>query len=259
MKYKLIFILLAFSLLSQEKETPIYIHQSKNDPQYGANIRKSEEMLNKNISKANEALGEYSTILSMKIGTLPHKTILTKGITQGNDCLPLKKRYEPANCIKIEQFDFIEGERGEAQGQKNKSITLFFDNNVKPEGDRDVPSTGKLLKIKSRFFSHNIYTTDKKMVEVLDADPLGNPDHDDRIFITSQVDGESYNSSSEILEDGSQAGKYSLKSLENTKSNPLRNHFKREAYIKHLLSFEKILSKIFHSNETMGGKKEKQQ
>lgn len=251
MKYLFIFILVASNVFSQEKEVPVYIHQSKNDPQYGANIRKSEEVLNKNIAKANEALSEYSAILSMKIGTLPHKTILTKGITQGNDCLPLKKRYDSANCIKIEQFDFIEGERGEAQGQKNKSITLFFSNSVKVEGDKEVPVIGKLLKIKSRFFSHNIYTTDKKMVEVLDTEPLGNPDHDDRIFITSQVDGQSFNSSLEIPEDGWEAGRYSLKSLENTKSNPLRNHFKREAYIKHLLSFEKILSKIFHYNEAV--------
>jgi hypothetical protein len=85
---------------------------------------------------------------------------------------------------------------------------------------------------------------------------LSNPDHDDKIFITNQIDNYPPNPDTEVQGDKG-IGKYRLNSVENTKSNPLRNHFKREAYIKHLLSFEKLLSKIYHYNESVGNKKVK--
>lgn len=255
MKLLLGYILLAYvSIFSEEKVDPLYVQQSKNDPQYSPNIRKAEEVLNKNIAKANEALAEYSNILTMKLGSLPHKTIATKGTTKGDDCIPNPNQNESADCLKVEQFDFVEGEKGQSQGPKTKSITLFFAIASKTEGENKTGSQGKLLKIKSRVFSHNLYTTDKKMIEVLDTSPLGNPDHDDKIYITNQIDN-SFSSSNSDLSGDSNIGKYQLNSIENTKSNPLRNHFKREAYIKHLLSFEKVLSKIFYYNDSNGNKK----
>ena len=256
MRYIFIFIMMSVSLLAQEQVDPLYVQQTKNDPQYGANIRKAEQVLNQNILKVNESLVDYSNILFLKMSSLPHRTLVTKGTAKGDDCISNANQDESGDCLKVEQFDFVEGEKGEAKGPKSKSMTLFFDFIYKTEGDKKILSEIKLLKVKSRIFSHNLFTTDKKVVEVLDTDPLGNPDHDNKIFITNQIDNYPANANTEIQGDRG-IGKYRLNSIENTKSNPLRNHFKREAYIKHLLSFEKTLSKILNYNESAGNKKVK--
>jgi hypothetical protein len=161
MQYIFIFLLIGFSLLAQEKVDPLYVQQSKDDPQYGSNIRKSEEILNKNIFKVNESLVEYSNILFMKMNSLPHKTFVTKGTAKGDDCISNANQDEPGDCLRVEQFDFVEGEKGDAKGPKSKSMILFFDFIYKQEGDKKKLSEVKLLKIKSRIFSHNLYTTDK--------------------------------------------------------------------------------------------------
>jgi hypothetical protein len=156
--------------------------------------------------------------------------------------------------MKIEQFDFIEGERGEAVGSRSKSMTLFFSAFPRKEEDNRDLSEIKLIKIKSRIFTHNLSTLDKKIIEVIDTDPLGNPDHDDKIFITSQTDP-AFATSQKEANDNLNPRTYLLSALENTKSNPLRNQFKREAYLKHLMAFEKILSKVGFYNELEYNKK----
>ncbi len=236
-------------VLAQESSEPFIIHQPKEDKQYGANIRKAELLLNQNIAEVNASFVEYSNLFTMKIGYLPHKTIITKGITKGDDCISIKDQREVGDCIKIEQFDFVEGDKGVARGPRSKSMILFFSVANKDEADNKNSPATKLLKIKSQIFSHNLLSLDKKFIEVIDTDPLGNPDHDDKIYITSQSD-QYFSSSKKDSEDNITARKYTLQSIENTKSNPLRNQFKREAYIKHLQAFEKILSKVYHYNET---------
>ena len=245
----IIFILwFFFSLKAQETTEPFMVHHPKDDNQYGANIRKAELALNQNISKANASFIEYANLFNMKIGSLPHKTIITKGITKGDDCISKKEEQKTSDCIKVEQFDFVEGDRGVAQGPRSKSMILFFsDVNFKEADKKNLPQA-KLVKIKSQIYSHNLLSLDKKFIEVIDTDPLGNPDHDDKIFITSQAD-QYFSSSKRDSEDNITARKYNLQSLENSKSNPLRNQFKREAYLKHLQAFEKILSKVYHYNE----------
>ena len=79
MRYIFIFIMMSVSLLAQEQVDPLYVQQTKNDPQYGANIRKAEQVLNQNILKVNESLVDYSNILFLKMSSLPHRTLVSKG------------------------------------------------------------------------------------------------------------------------------------------------------------------------------------
>lgn len=248
MSYLFLLLLVGVPILGQEKLDSFIVHQPKENSQYGSNIRKAEISLNQNITKANLSLSEYASLLTRKIGSLPHKTILSKGFTKGDDCILNKNPGDTGDCLKLEQFDFIEGERGEARGSRSKSMVLFFSKTIdKEENNSDFPV--KLLKIKSRIFTHNLSTLDKKLVEVIDTDPLGNPDHDDKIFITSQTDPAFASSHRDAL-DNLTPRTYLLSALENSKSNPLRNQFKREAYFKHLMAFEKIFSKANDYNDS---------
>ncbi len=248
MCYLFLLLLVGVPILGQEKVDSFIVHQPKENTQYGSNIRKAEISLNKNITKANLSLSEYASLLTKKIGSLPHRTILSKGITKGDDCVLHKIPKDDGDCLKLEQFDFIEGEKGEASGSRSKSMILFFSGAIyKKEDNGDFAI--RLIKIKSRIFTHNLSTLDKKLIEVIDTDPLGNPDHDDKIFITSQTDPAFASSHRDAL-DNLTPRTYLLSTLENSRSNPLRNQFKREAYLKHLMAFEKIFSKANDYNDS---------
>ena len=51
MRYIFIFIMMSVSLLAQEQVDPLYVQQTKNDPQYGANNRKAEQVLKQKYVK----------------------------------------------------------------------------------------------------------------------------------------------------------------------------------------------------------------
>lgn len=258
MNYFLLLLLVGLSLFGEDKVESFIVHQPKEDRDSSSNIRKAELLLNQNITKANLSLSEYASLLSMKTSSLPHKTIFSRGIAKGEDCILNKNQQETADCIKVEQFDFVEGDtvnKGVAVGSKVKSMILFFSSRIGEKADTLDLANVRLVRVKSRIFVHNLSTLDKKLIEVIDTDPLGNPDHDDKIFITSHTDAYFASSKKDAEENGTPY-KYTLSSLENTKANPIRNQFKREAYIKHLMAFEKILSKVHGYNEVEANPKE---
>lgn len=244
-----LYLIFFYPISTEEKIDSLIIHDPKEDNQYGANIRRAEQILNQNISKLNLEISSYSNLLTMKLKSLPHKTVVKKGTAKGDECI-FSNKETSHDCISIEQFDFIEDNRGEAKGTKSKMIVLFFDKKIS-EAKEDLPP--KLVKLKSRIYSNDYYKQDKNWLEVIDKDPLGNPDHDDKILIRSESNP--YFSSSPVKEEElGQKESYSLKNVENTKSHPLRNHFKREAYSKHLQLFEKLLARIYHFNISPSGK-----
>jgi hypothetical protein len=65
------------------------------------------------------------------------------------------------------------------------------------------------------------------MVEIIDEDPLATGDHNDKIIIVAQYDDLPENFDQEKSSEFSY-GKYKLSQVDNTKSNPIRNEFKRE-------------------------------
>ncbi|HMV45803.1 MAG TPA: hypothetical protein PK079_20335 [Leptospiraceae bacterium] len=235
--------LVSFCLLAEEKIDSMILHEPKDETQYGSNIRRAEQTLNQTISKLYLEISSYSNLLNLKIKSLPHRTLVKKGTAKGEDCI-ISTTEKDVDCISIEQFDFIEGSFGEAKGTKSKLIVLFFDQKASADNKDLSP---KLKKVKSRIYSHNYYSQDKTWMEVVDNDPLGNPDHDDKIIIRSESNP--YFSSTPVkTEEVGNRESYSLKSIENTKSHPIRNHFKREAYSKHLQLFEKLLARILNFN-----------
>lgn len=241
------------------------LQQLKEDINNGPNINKAEELLDNTIFKLNEAMNAHSKLLLMKLEVLPHRVLVTKGKSNGgNDCLFADKdgkaysQEDPANdCLKIEEFDFIDAEAGKPKGPKSKSMILFFDAAASAEVDPAKAPERKIRRLKSRVYAKNFYTDDMKLVEVIDEDPLTTPKHDDKIYFITQKDYHPFDPNMENPA-AKGVGKYRLNTVENTRSFPLRNHFKREAYVKHMHYFERLLSKVVGFNEANGNNKVKE-
>ncbi len=98
---------------------------------------------------------------------------------------------------------------------------------------------------------------DKIISEVMDRGPNTQPSHNDKFEIFFQKDGyPEYGRPETPSEKG--VGKYILAGVENTKTHPIRNSFKKEFYIKHLDQFDRLFTKIFDYNDQLGNKNYKE-
>lgn len=256
----ILFLLLPISLiLAQTSEVPTKTQESSVDKpaQHNVeeNIKKTEESLNGIMAESNKAMQDHARLLVLKLITLPKNSVAFKGKAKGDDCEKSVNQEDPANdCFSLEQFDFVDGEGPANKGPKSKFVILFFDAGTGVKDPKAKDAARKVTKIRSRFYVHNFKTKEKRVLETIDTDPLGDPAHDDKIFTTVQIDDKPLDMNAEENPGEVGVGKYKLSSVTNQGEEPIRNHFKQEGYIKHLIAFERMFKKIYTSNELKSNK-----
>lgn len=223
------------------------------------NVSDTEKILDERIQSINKSFENHAKILVMRLRILPERTVAFKGKRKGDDCEYSPKQEDPGNdCLRVDYYDFIGPEEGrKVEGGKYKSIILFFDGS-NAETDPYKAPPRKMAGIKSKMQTHNILRLDKKTMEIFDNDPVSQPSHDDKITVVYQIDGYPLANVEEIGGEKG-IGRYKISNMENTQANPIRNEFKQQAYIKHLLNFERLLSKIFNFNDVRNNKNYKDQ
>ncbi len=215
--------------------------------QNSQNILNEEKRLDETIRNIYDSMQLHARIIPMKIKDLPKNTLIYKGKIKGNDCIEDKNQEDISNnCLKVEIFDFV-GTSSTPRGAKSKSMTLFFDSEGGDANPRTAPPR-KLTKVKLRTISNDLLYLDKQMVEIIDEDPLAVGDHNDKITIVAQYDDLPENFDQEKSSEFSY-GRYKLSQVDNTKSNPIRNEFKRENFFKHVRYFHDMYTKIYDFND----------
>lgn len=259
LKTLLPFLIIVGGLAAQQNQPTGNQSAGIDNSQVSEAITETEKKLDNNIFKLNEKLTKHTVLFKMKVRTLPHKTVLYKGkaSADGLKCdLAADQEAQDNNCLHLEVYDFIKSEDGKAErnlGPKNKLMILFFDgaNNADPDPRKEAPRN--LKSIRSRIYSYNFPVEDKLMSEIIDQGPNTQPEHNDKFELFYQHDDYPlYGTPETPMEKG--VGKYLLSSVENTKSNPIRNNFKRDFYMKHLDYFDKLFTKIFDYNDRDGNK-----
>jgi hypothetical protein len=254
-----ILMILAAGLSAQEGNAganrPVGIDPSQD----GKAIAETEKKLDEAIFALNNRLTRHTVLMKMKIRSLPHKVVLFKGkaSADGLKCETAADQEAPDNtCLHLEVYDFIKSDDGKAErnlGPKNKTIILFFEgaNSNDPDPRKEPPRN--LTRIRSRIFKYNFQVEDKVFSEIIDQAPNATASHDDKFELFYQHDEYPiYGTPETPAEKG--VGKYQLSNVENTLSNPIRNNFKRDFYIKNLDYFDKLFVKIFDYNDRDGNK-----
>lgn len=227
--------------------------------QEGKAIVETEKKLDDIIFDLNKKMTRHTVLLKMKVRTLPHKTVLFKGkpSQDGLKCeIAVDQESVENTCLHLEVYDFIDSDDGKVTqklGPKNKTIILFFDgaNTADPDPRKEPPRN--LTRIRSRIYKYNFQIEDKVFSEIIDQAPNAQPEHNDKFELFYQHDDYPlYGSPETPSEKG--VGKYLLSSVENTLTNPIRNEFKRDFYVKHLDTFDKLFVKIFDYNDRDGNK-----
>lgn len=257
MKIIIILILLTcLNLFSQEKIEPLKVQKSDSELSSIENIRKSENIIDEKISEVNATLKGHYSLLFMRLDTIPVRTIVSRGITKGDECTENLNKAETGDCLKVEQFDSIEvGIKG-SQGAKSKQIILFFDIPATTQANSGKPADAKLIKIKTKVLMDNFQLHQKINLEVIDTEPNGKPNHDEKIFVIKQIDDYPMNKNIP-LEGKTGIGKFRLDTFDNTDPEPIRFLFKKQSYLKSLILFEKLLTKIYDSNDLSGNNRAK--
>ncbi len=249
-------LITSLNLFSQEKIDPLKVQKSESAESSIENIRKSEDKLDEKISGVNASFKGYYSLLFMRLDTLPIRTILSRGITKGDECIENLNKAETGNCLKVEQFDSIEVDIKNSQGAKSKQIILFFDIPANTLANSGKPADAKLIKIKTKILIDNFALKQKTNLEIIDTDPLGKPNHDDKIFVIRQI--QDFPANKNIpLEGKTGIGKFGLDTFDNTDPEPIRFNFKQQSYLKSLVLFERLLAKIYDSNDLSGNNRAK--
>ncbi|MCB1178629.1 MAG: hypothetical protein KDK36_13675 [Leptospiraceae bacterium] len=256
-------LLFSFHLFSQEGSDNTSNSELKakaHDPLQGKNLDETEKQLNAKITKWNENLRIHSKVLVAKIKLLPRNTVLYKGKLDGEECISHKKdekteemvlvdQEDPENnCVKLEIFDFVKGKpKRPAFGPKTKYMVIGFDDDPSKEKNPRLASPRNVKFIRTSVLVDNLYGNDRYLVEVVDENPMsGSPD--DSIYVASQMDYKPEDYKKENPSDLAN-GKYKLSQMKNDKTNPIRNKFKQEAYIKNLQFYHELFTKIFEFND----------
>jgi hypothetical protein len=236
-------------------------------------VLETEKILDEKISFLNKELEKHTVLFRQKILALPAKTILYKGVAEGSTCKEAANQVDPANnCLKIEVFDFQDSENGKTslgEGSRAKSMALFYEGGSTGTGDPLKEPPRKLNKI--IFYSKNVNFKNNEIhiARIEDAEPTvansgaGNDNggaHDDKLTLIYTNGFPVINL--EILEgpetvSNKGVGNYTLKSVENTKTNPIRNTFKKNFFIKNLDYFHKLYTNVADTNERFALKKYK--
>lgn len=190
-------------------------------------ILHQEEKLDSEIQNLNQKLSTYKKLFQQKKIILPNNTFLKKGFTDSNGCIELKGNQK-ANCIKLEQYQPELNSNLELIGDFRKIIILFFDD------------SGNLKQIASRIYSDQFQTKEKRILELIQNDPL-NSNINENLFIRFVSPTKTPSFSFEEIQDKKFIP---LKEIENSKSSPIRNSFKNEAYIKHLKQFLILFDRV---------------
>lgn len=227
------------------------------DSQKGTSLEETEKKLDEIIEQLNVRLQNHTKLFKMKVSNQPRRTFLYKGKAEGDNCVKAENQEgADNNCLKLEIFDFVGAEDGLTEqgiGSKYKFMTVFYDGTPSEEDPRkEAPK--KVTKIISKVYINNFKEKDLKLSEVVDED-LENKQHE-KITIFFQHDG---NPPVGTVESKSAIGygKYYISGVENTKTNPLRNQFKKTFYIKHLDYFDKLFTYLFDANDNNGNKRYK--
>jgi hypothetical protein len=247
----ILFAIINFSLLAQELPE---------DMQSSESILQTEKKLDQDIVLINKRLTSHSKLLRMKVKILPARTVLYKGIANGNKCdISKDQEAKENNCIHLEVYDFIDSDQGlsnKGLGSKNKAMVLFFGGTASDEIDpRKVPSR-EINQIFSRIYMEDFRNGSKVISEVTDESPGIDPLQNNNYFLFYQVDGYPFYGTEETPSEKG-VGKYNLAVVENTKSHDIRNTFKKKFYVKHIDYFDKLYAKIFSFNNK-GGNREYQ-
>jgi len=218
------------------------------------------------ISQLNKDLEKNTVFMRQKILVLPAKTILYKGKSDGDNCKQADDQTASDNdCIKLEVFDFQDSEIGKTSlglGSRAKYMILQFEGGSTTTGDPFKEAPRKVKKSIFGIKNVDFVKTETIVSKMVDADPsLLNADasndyggsHDDKITVyysmgSSELKFESEYAGAEKTTDKGD-GVYSFKYVENTKTHPIRNEFKKSFIVKNLLYFRELFANIADYNE----------
>lgn len=247
----LILLLFSFGYLWADSEGVGAVQPNSAESKQTSNVLEVEKSLNDILLGVNKTFESHSKIMVMKIRVLPKNVTAYKGIADGDKCKKADNQEDGNNnCLHVEYYDFIGPDEGkEVTGAKSKAVTIFFEgaasgNDPKLEKDR------KVSKVKSRIIVEDFARLDKRTLEIVDYDP-SSKEHDEKIALFLQIDDYPAANATQSLSDKGY-GKYTAATIENSESHPVRNKFKRDAYIKHLHFFERLFSKIYFYNDKNG-------
>ncbi len=242
--------------------------------QDSSSVIETEKGLDEKIKVLNEKMKNHTVLFRQKIAALPAKTILYKGKESNGDCIyyvdgdykkGLVDQVDPANnCIKLEVFDFQDSEWGKSElgwGSRAKSMTIFYNGGSSGSGDPMKEPPRDISKIVFTGMNVNFKENIVNFVSVADGAPASGNDglsnetggaHDEKIeiyykngFPTIWIDVK--NEPEQVNQKG--VGKYSLKNVENTKTHPIRNTFKKSFFVKNLDYFHKLFTNVADTNE----------
>jgi hypothetical protein len=227
--------------------------------QEGKSIGETEKELDDNIFEVNKKLTRHTVLFKMRIRTLPHRTVLYKGkpSADGEKCEAAVDQEAADNtCLHLEVFDFVGSEDGRSEyneGAKFKHFEVFFEgaNNADPEPRKEQPRN--ITKLRTYVYKNNFIVEDKTISTIWDLAPNTVAAHNEKFELFYQHDGLPNWGTPEMPEEKG-VGKYLLSSVENTKTNPIRNQFKKEFYFKNVDFFDKLFTKIFDYNDRDGNR-----
>jgi hypothetical protein len=225
----------------------------------------TEAGYDKIISEMNKDLERNTVYLRQKTLVLPAKTILTKGKGEGDACKTAENQEAADNdCLKLEVFDFQDSEIGKSDygyGSRTKYIILFFDGPSTGTGDPFKEAPRKVKKLVFNFKTIDFYRNQTDIANLVDNEPYSENTgatndfggaHDDKILVyytmgSPELNFQAIYSAAETSANRGE-GNYNLKNVENTKTHPIRNEFKKAFLAKNLLYFRETLDNIADFN-----------
>lgn len=254
----LLVFLVSIALMAQAADVSNPDNKAKSAKEAG--LQDTEKKLDERIARLNERLKAYTKLFKTKLLVQPHKTFLMKGKANGDVCDTNRPQLADDNdCLKLQVVDFVGSEYGQSalkKGSKSKYIAIFYEGGAK-EKDPELEKPGKIKKIISNILVNDFEHQDIKLSEVTDGAPAqeekANVDNKN-VFVFYQHDGYPKPATAENPSEKG-IGKYTLDSVENTETNPTRNDFKKEFYLKHLDQYDRLFSTIFDANEEVGNKR----
>lgn len=251
-------------------------YTSPNKLQNSEAVYRTEQQLNAQITALNKRLQDHAKLFRMKVEIIPGKTMLKKGKEVDGKCVtkdlsdPVNPKDVPQtaednNCLRLEIFDFLGAEEGLSAkniGSRSKYIELYYSSpadNPDPELQQPI----QVKKIRTRILVDNYKKSDEKLsVIVADSIPGEGTHNDQTLTVFYSHDGIPPYGPPLGPEGGVEEqrklkgfGKYNLNVVENTKTNPTRNIFKKEFYIKNLNQFDEMFTWIYDANERNANKR----
>lgn len=250
MKKIISLLLLAMSVsLWAESEGPGQV-QANTDGNDGLNknVLESEKVIDKNIQAVNNTFKSHSKLMLMKVRVLPKNVMIYKGTADGDSCKKAEKQEDGQNnCLYLESYSYVSEETGKPTGIQSKSLVLFFEGNASGNDPR-AEAPRNISKIKTKVYKKDFSKLDYKYLIITDEAPLSEGGHNEQVKMFMQNDGFPPRGTKETKENRG-VGVYTIAAIENSNINPIRNRFKRDAYVKNLHFFERLMSKIYFTND----------